>query len=983
MKKIVILDTWTNNTNLGNKIIVDSVYKALREIFTHDFFYQVPALEYLQAGQVKIEQADYVFLAGTNLLSSNMERTSHWCIKPTERFWKNKVILVGLGWWQYQTLDPNEYTRSLLQQILSQEHFHSLRDSYTTQRMEKLGFKSINTGCPSLWGLDPAHCSAIPQNKSDKVLLTFTEYNLNPKYDRQLFDILERNYSTIYFWPQMYMDYDYAKKICGDRLVFIDPSLEALNDLLTSEDIDYVGTRLHAGIRALQYQCRSIIIAVDNRGLEMGRDFNLPIITREEIEEKLEHRINENWGTSVKVDQEAINNWKQQFEIFKDSEFEPTLAYKNKIKFNQLYPLNKQAVIQYSDNDIEFITRQAIEQLNSQNNIQALSLLEKAIIAKPDLPELNYGKAVALARIGCPTEAVNTLNQLLTAIPTHRKAQLLLNELRPGSVGDLIQKACQAFDNHKIHEAFIYLNQAKSFKQPTAGLDYLRAQCLIQMNQPAAAVQSLYEELRYFPNNVETKKLLEELLQDYPQLVSGAINDPEFQELLQVVRPYTMLSEARLYSLFSLAKYICIQNIPGNFVECGVAGGGSTTLMAMVIKQYTQQPRWLYAFDSFEGMPSPTAEDKVNGILAEATGWGTGTCAASEANVRDICSQVGVLDVVKPVKGYFQDTLPKMRNTVGMIALLHMDGDWYESTKTILQNLYDRVVNNGVIQVDDYGHWEGCRQAIHEFEAQRQVKFDIHSIDGTGVWFSIPENFPLNPMVDSKLVNEFAEDDPVVHGIQSQMSPNERFQLYYTLRQLLPEASSPLRFVEIGSFAGSSLFLTCQALKRITPQLQGFAVEPGGHPQLYEVLKHFQGDVTHLQMFSYQAIPQLESVCESSNQLFTFIFVDGDHTYEGVRRDIIDYFPLLAPGGIMMFHDYLPPLDDENREAILFHHAGKEVGIRQACQELMENTYCCDLLDLPLLYPTDPTQSQAYLPIIPGVFSTIRAYRKPENWGND
>jgi predicted O-methyltransferase YrrM len=334
---------------------------------------------------------------------------------------------------------------------------------------------------------------------------------------------------------------------------------------------------------------------------------------------------------------------------------------------------------------------------------------------------------------------------------------------------------------------------------------------------------------------------------------------------------------------------------------------------------------------------------------------------------------------VRTVKGYFQDTLPKLRDTVGTIALLHMDGDWYESTKTILHNLYDRVVNDGLIQVDDYGHWEGCRQAVHEFEALHKIKFDINWIDDTGVWFSCPNQFPINPDLELGLVSEFAEDDPVAYGIQSQMSPNERFQLYYALRQLLPETPSPLRFVEIGSFAGSSLFLNCKALKRITPQLQGFAVEPGEHPQFYEVLKHLQGDVNHLRMFSHQAASQLQQVFEKDGKLPVFIFVDGDHTYEGVRQDILNYFPLLAPGGIMIFHDYLPPLDAENQEAIMYHHAGNEPGIRQACQELMENTYRCEVLDLPLLYPTDPTQTQAHLPIIPGVFSTIRAYRKPQS----
>ncbi|OQX22469.1 MAG: hypothetical protein BWK80_30400 [Desulfobacteraceae bacterium IS3] len=120
-------------------------------------------------------------------------------------------------------------------------------------------------------------------------------------------------------------------------------------------------------------------------------------------------------------------------------------------------------------------------------------------------------------------------------------------------------------------------------------------------------------------------------------------------------------------------------------------------------------------------------------------------------------------------------------------------------------------------------------------------------------------------------------------------------------------------------------------------------------------------------MFSHQAAPHLKQFFEKDGIFPEFIFIDGSHVYEDVRQDIINYFPLLAPGGMMVFHDYLPALNEQNREAILFHHGGKEPGIRQACQELMENTYHCEVLDIPLLYPTDPTQTQAHLPIIPGV----------------
>jgi len=63
-----------------------------------------------------------------------------------------------------------------------------------------------------------------------------------------------------------------------------------------------------------------------------------------------------------------------------------------------------------------------------------------------------------------------------------------------------------------------------------------------------------------------------------------------------------------------------------------------------------------------------------------------------------------------------------------------MDADWYGSTKAILENLYDQVISGGYIQIDDYGHWEGCRQAIIEFETLRGVSFDLNQIDYTSHW---------------------------------------------------------------------------------------------------------------------------------------------------------------------------------------------------------------------------------------------------------
>ncbi|MGB3267261.1 MAG: TylF/MycF/NovP-related O-methyltransferase [Microcoleus sp.] len=218
---------------------------------------------------------------------------------------------------------------------------------------------------------------------------------------------------------------------------------------------------------------------------------------------------------------------------------------------------------------------------------------------------------------------------------------------------------------------------------------------------------------------------------------SSVQTSPEnFKNILSIVRPYTLLSESRLFSLYCLTKQICVEDLPGNFVECGTCKGGSAALMAFVIKHYSRRPRVLYAFDTFEGMPAPTEIDKHQGIPANLTDFGEGTLkAAISENLDKICELLQVSNIVIPVKGLFAQTLPKYKSAIGSIAFLHADGDWYESTMEIFNTLYDSVIVNGLIQVDDYGHWEGCKQAVHDFEKMKGESFSLHTIDETGVWF--------------------------------------------------------------------------------------------------------------------------------------------------------------------------------------------------------------------------------------------------------
>jgi len=309
-----------------------------------------------------------------------------------------------------------------------------------------------------------------------------------------------------------------------------------------------------------------------------------------------------------------------------------------------------------------------------------------------------------------------------------------LNKRALSFIKEIMDNSREAISKSQFELSLRLIVMAKFLKIPVCSLDYMRAVSFLGMGEKNSAIEALKEELRHFPQNSDAKLLLKDLKKTALP-IDSCKNNTEFQALLNVIRPYTMVGEARLFSLYLLAKKVCEMDIPGNFVECGVAGGGSSAVLATVIMRYSKRKRILFAFDSFKGMPAPTEEDVHQGIFADATGWGAGTCAAPEESIREICQKLGVLDLVKTVKGFFKDTLPIMREEVNHIAFLHMDGDWYESTHDILNNIYDLVDNIGIIQVDDYGFWDGCKKAISEFEKKNGINFEIHNIDGTGIWF--------------------------------------------------------------------------------------------------------------------------------------------------------------------------------------------------------------------------------------------------------
>ena len=151
----------------------------------------------------------------------------------------------------------------------------------------------------------------------------------------------------------------------------------------------------------------------------------------------------------------------------------------------------------------------------------------------------------------------------------------------------------------------------------------------------------------------------------------------------------------------------------------------------------TTRPKWF--FDSFEGLPEPTAEDYAeDGRTGEfIRPLPKGACLGTIEQVSELLFDTLELprSEVHLVKGWFQDTVPAQRKDVGPIAVLRLDGDWYESTKIPLEAFYDQITPGGVVIVDDYATCFGSRKAVDEFRGNRSITAELIPDGRGGAWF--------------------------------------------------------------------------------------------------------------------------------------------------------------------------------------------------------------------------------------------------------
>lgn len=322
-QQTVLFDTSIGSFNMGDSIIVKSFLKngsdVLRSGVYAKFSTHTPNFEPWQMTKLNdryrfVSQAARKFIVGTNLLSMNLLRPwPNFNLTAFNRKVFKNCVLVGVGAGQGETF--NAYTKWLYSTTFSRQYTHSTRDERTAILLRELGFEAINTGCPTMWGLTKQFCKDIPETKAEAVVFTLTNDSPDEERDKKMISILKSVYKQIFFYPQSFGDLEYLNQIDKFHEIEILPSdIDELSRFYNNNDVDYIGTRLHGGIYAMQHKKRSIVVGIDNRAADIKNTYNINYISRQDLPNELQEIIMSSFKTELNIDEQKINMWKNQFQ---------------------------------------------------------------------------------------------------------------------------------------------------------------------------------------------------------------------------------------------------------------------------------------------------------------------------------------------------------------------------------------------------------------------------------------------------------------------------------------------------------------------------------------------------------------------------------------------------------------------------------------------------------------------------------------------
>jgi O-methyltransferase len=216
------------------------------------------------------------------------------------------------------------------------------------------------------------------------------------------------------------------------------------------------------------------------------------------------------------------------------------------------------------------------------------------------------------------------------------------------------------------------------------------------------------------------------------------ILDQDFIRIFNDCKPFTFTTVEPMYSLYQSVQYVIKNNIPGDFVECGVWKGGSAMLIAKTLVASNITNRKIYLYDTFEGMSEPTEKDvdfkgeNASKLLTDSDKFSQKSVWCYSA-IDEVKNNLYTTNYPSEnlifVKGKVEDTIPTTIPT--QISLLRLDTDWHESTHHEFVHLFPILSKQGVLIVDDYGHWKGAREATDQYFSDNNIHLLLNRIDYT------------------------------------------------------------------------------------------------------------------------------------------------------------------------------------------------------------------------------------------------------------
>jgi O-methyltransferase len=209
------------------------------------------------------------------------------------------------------------------------------------------------------------------------------------------------------------------------------------------------------------------------------------------------------------------------------------------------------------------------------------------------------------------------------------------------------------------------------------------------------------------------------------------ITDELFWAMYATASQFSLLHVTGFYNVYQTMHYIRRNKLPGDLVECGCFLGGVGIFMALLREHLGMTDRTIWLLDTFEGFPHGEADR----LIGQDAPINAVRFENFLGDVKDNFAHCLVnSDNIRCVEGPVEATLPTL--DVRAIALLRLDTDFYVSTKAELEHLYPKLVRGGALIIDDYGIFQGARQATDEFLAGLESPPLLNRIDN-GIWAGV------------------------------------------------------------------------------------------------------------------------------------------------------------------------------------------------------------------------------------------------------